>query len=141
MKNFAFVIAVLLAGCLDSGGGTGEPATALDYDAHFVALIGTHPTPEDCLATEEMPFVCRFSISLCKNGRAGYLRGDIVSSGTYNLEGNIAHITFTSDGSPIDEKMDFDVVAPAEIGAPQAKWIVDTEGRWNTLQFDNISCD
>jgi hypothetical protein len=139
MKTLASVILVLLAACTE-GSGKPDPTTALDYDAHFVALIGSYATPEDCLANEQQPFVCTFSISFCKNGRVGYRQGDIVYDGTYDLDGNIAHATFTGPGTFTIDDIDFDVVTPAQVGAPQAKWIVDTQGRWNTLQFDNIDC-
>jgi hypothetical protein len=132
MKTLGLLL-LALAACMDSG-SSGGPGNVLDADAHFVGLVGTHATPEDCLAKEPNPFVCEYSLSLCANGRAGLRRGDLVSEGTYTLNGVVANATFTDN-----TRMSFDVQAAHEIGSPQ-KWIVDRQERWNTLAFDNIDC-
>ncbi len=128
-----------LAACMDQPGpGPGQepdPATALPADAHFIALVPPYPTPEACIAEDPQPFSCEFSLSLCMNGRAGQRIGDLIAEGTYDMENSIAHVTYT-DGSTLE----FDVDAVVEIGSPNAHWIVDTERRWETLQFDNIDC-
>src|SRR5262245_57226150 len=108
MKFASVIVFALLPACLDAS--KGEPATALDYDAHFVGLVGSYATPEDCLANEQNPFVCEFSLSFCKNGRVGFRQGDLVYDGTYDLDGNIARIHFTGPGSVTTEDFDFDVV-------------------------------
>ncbi len=137
MKSLAWsVICVLLPACTEgSSPTTPDPSTALPEDAHFVAIIAPYTSPEDCLANAEQPFSCEFSLSLCKSGRAGERVGDLIAEGAYDMVGSVAHIDFT-DGSSLQ----FDVDAVAEIGAPNAQWIVDTEHRWETLQFDNIDC-
>lgn len=122
-----------LAACMTAGSSPNQ--NVLDEDAHFVALIGTYATPEACLAKEANPFVCEFSLSLCKNGRAGLRQGDIILDGTYTMSGNgIAHASFR-DGS----KFEFDTLAVKEVDAG-GRWIVDDAERYKTLQFDNIDC-
>jgi hypothetical protein len=36
--------------------------------------------------------------------------------------------------------MRFDVQSVVDLDAPTTQWIVDTDGRWDTLSFDNIDC-
>jgi hypothetical protein len=138
MKMLAcLVVVVSLAGCLESGSSntTPDPSTALPSDAHFVILISPYASPEECLANEQ-PFTCQYSLSLCKSGRAGERRGDLVSEGAYDMVDSVAHVSFTDRTS-----REFDVEAVVDLGAPNVHWIVDTERRWDTLQFDNISCE
>ena len=138
MKTLVCLAATLsLGACMESGASktTPDPATALPADAHFVQIIAPYTSPEECLAKAEQPFSCRFSLSLCKNGRAGELFGDILKEGAYDVVDTVAHISFTGG-----ESLEFDVAAVAEIGSPNVHWIVDTANRWQTLQFDNIDC-
>jgi hypothetical protein len=137
MKTLAcLVAAVSVAACTEPDSSNRAPAPdALPSDAHFVALISPYASPEECLANESQLFVCTFSLSLCKSGRAGQRLGDIVAEGAYDMVDSVAHVSF-SDGTVLE----FDVDAVADLGSPQAHWIVDTERRWETLQFDNIDC-
>jgi len=127
------VVAVSLAACTESA-TTPDPSTALPADAHFVART-PDGSPEKCIANSEQPYGCILSLSLCKSGRAGLRIGDIVAAGAYDMVGSVAHASFT-DGSSLA----FDVEALVDLDAPDYPWIVDTEGRWQTLQFDNIDC-
>ena len=134
MKRLALVIvAGSSAACIDAGSGDRAGQT-LPSDSHYVVVPNGYASPEECIASAPQPFSCVLSLSLCRNGRAGARVGDIVEDGTYTMDGSIAHIVF-------DRKtMDFDVAAVVELGSPNTTWIVDTEHRWETLQFDNISC-
>lgn len=142
MKTLVSLVAALsLAACMDSqpGGGTPprDPPTALSSDAHFVVVVPPYTSPEDCLANEKQQiFICTSSISFCKNGRAGQRLGDLDDEGTYTMVGSVAHASFV-DG----QSLAFDVDAVVDLDAPGEHWIVDTQERWNTLQFDNIDCD
>jgi hypothetical protein len=137
MKTFAgLAFAAALTACLDTGSSTTpDPSTALPYDAHFVAVVSPYASPEECLAKAPQPFTCTWSLSLCKSGRAGERAGDLVLAGAYDMVDSVAHVSFAGGGT-----LEFDVDAVVELGSPNARWIVDTERRWDTLQFDNIDC-
>jgi hypothetical protein len=138
MKTLAcLAVAGSLAACMESGASntTPDPATALPSDAHFVAVFSPYASPEECVANAAEPRGCLSSLSLCKSGRAGRRLGDIVEQGAYDMIDSIAHVSFT-DGTSLG----FDVEAVVEIGSPDTHWIIDTERRWETLQFDNIDC-
>jgi hypothetical protein len=138
MKRACLFAALALGACVEGpDAGVDIPAgSALPSDAHYVMIPAGYASPEECLANAEQPFSCRYSISLCRDGRAGQLVGDIVLEGKYVMDGPLAHAKYESG-----ETLDFDVQAVAEVGVPSAHWIVDTENRWDTLQFDNINCD
>lgn len=132
MKPLLVLSILPLAACMESGSSKNTPLTE---DAHFVALTGTYATPEACLAKEANPFVCEVSLSLCKSGRIGLRRGDIVTDGTYTMiDDGIAHAALHDSST-----FEFDVQLVMEVGSNQ-RWIVDTAERWKTLQFDNIDC-
>jgi hypothetical protein len=133
MKKLALALSIGMTAC--SMDGAEPELVPLAEDAHFVALVAPYASPEACLASAEQPFSCQFSLSLCKSGRAGMRRGDLVSTGVYGMTGAIATATF-DDGSDFA----LDTVALVEVDMPDAHWIVDTLGRYRTLQFDNIDC-
>jgi len=114
-----------------------EPAGVhLPSDGHFIMIPQGYTSPWACLAAEPNPYICQESLSLCRNGRAGYRRGDLVSEGTYEMAGPIATITCV-DGSPL---MAFDVAAVTSVDDP-VHWTVDTDHDYMELQFDNIGCE
>jgi hypothetical protein len=121
-----------LVACVDDA-ETGSHT--LPADGHYVIVPNGYASPEECLANAQQPFACQYSLSLCANGRAGERIGDLVDQGTYNLHGSVAHVDFDSG-----ETMQFDVQAVVDLDSPNVQWIIDTEQRWNTLQFDNIDC-
>lgn len=138
MKTLACLwVAISVAACTESGASkiTPDPSTALPSDAHFVTIVSPYASPEECLAKASQVFTCTNSLSLCKSGRAGQRLGDIVAEGAYNMVDSVAHVSF-DDGTSLK----FDVQAVVDLGSPNARWIVDTERRWETLQFDNIDC-
>lgn len=108
----------------------------LPSDGHFIVIPPGYTSPWACLASEPNPYICEESLSLCKNGRAGHRRGDIVSEGTYEMAGPIATITYV-DRSPL---MAFDVAAVTSADDP-VHWTVDTDQDYQQLQFDNIGCE
>jgi hypothetical protein len=131
MKTLACVLFVgSLAACADP-----YPTTPLSQDAHYVALVSPYASPEECLAKASQPMECAISLSLCKNGRAGERFGDTVSEGVYDMGNSVATVNFTDGRTLI-----FDVAAVADVEDTSTHWIVDTQDRWNTLQFDNIDC-
>jgi hypothetical protein len=110
----------------------------LSSDEHYVGFEASYSSPEDCLAQNaDFGYPCLHSISLCKSGRFGMRSGDIVSEGTYDLNRSVAEITL-DDGAAIS----FDLETSMLVGSPDSAytWVPDTEGRWDTLQFDNIDC-
>jgi hypothetical protein len=129
MRLSALVITLSISACVEPA----EP-DVLPSDAHYVAVFAPFTSPEDCLANSPDPRGCRFAITLCANGRAAKRTADIVDDGHYYMEGPIAHAVLASD------RFDFDVETVIEIGSTQ-RWIVDDQRRWETLQFDTISCD
>lgn len=141
MKVFAFLILLILAGC------TTEPVGAwnvsadvhLPSDGHFIAVRDGYATPQACLdqnsTPDKNPFICIESLSLCEHGKAGYRLGDLTYQGTYAMHDALA--TLAIDNYP---GLEFDVSAVEMVGA-STTWIVDTEGYYNTLQFDNIGCN
>jgi hypothetical protein len=132
MKASAVAVLAALAGCIDAPPPDSHP---LPMDVHYIVLPAGYSSPEQCIANDAQPFSCINSLSLCKNGRAGLRRGDVLEQGTYQLEGSVAHITFESERT-----MDFDVDSVTEPDSPSVGWTVDTQDRWETLQFDNIDC-
>lgn len=136
MKNLALVVMSLTA-CVDGRSATEpDPKTALPYDAHFVIVPNGYPSPEACIASSDQIFSCLYSLSLCANGRTGLRTGDLITDGAYDMDGSIARATY-KDGSTLD----FDVDAVADLNSPNSHWVIDTERRWETLQFDTISCE
>ena len=51
------------------------------------------------------------------------------------MDGSVARVTFEHDSA-----MEFDVQAVVDLGDPTAKWIVDTDSRWETLQTSEEAC-
>jgi hypothetical protein len=106
MRTLAYVAAVALVACTDSG------STALSQDAHFVALIPPYTSPDECLE-EPFPNSCRRSLSLCTDGRAGQLQGHVTVTGTYAMFDAVAHVDFGSAGTLM-----FDVEAHTDLDDP-----------------------
>jgi hypothetical protein len=131
----ALVLVAALAGCVETDATT-KVGRSLPTDVHYVVLPAGYSSPEECIETAEQPFSCIYSMSLCKGGKAGLRSGDILEEGRYELVESTAGITF-DDG----RTMDFDVDTVTEPDSPGLNWVVDTQDRWETLQFDNISCD
>lgn len=135
------VVFLILAGCTTEPMAEGIPPDGvhLPSDGHFIALRDGYATPQACFdqnsSPDKNPFFCRESLSLCANGRLGYLQGDVVYHGTYTMHAALA--TFAIENYP---GLQFDVSA-VEMPGVSTTWIVDTDGYYNTLQFDNISCD
>jgi hypothetical protein len=134
MKNLACLFAVLsVAACTDDNGSS---PTTLTYDAYFIANFAPHASPEACIANAPDPRGCRFAITLCKNGRAAQRVADIISEGTYDMIGSVAHATFT-DGTSLE----FDVQTRVKDGdGANTTWIVDATNLHETQEFDTISC-
>ena len=130
----ALLTVLLASACLDAPAP--DATMALATDTHFVGLFPPYTTPEDCLAHEQQPFSCLYSLSLCKNGHAGERRGDLLYDGGYHMVGSVAHIVYKND-----PPREFDLEALVFVDSPNQPWIVDTQDRWNTLQFDNVSCE
>lgn len=126
------LLSLSLTGCMDDDGY----ATPLSYDAYFIAVFAPHTSAEDCIASSPDPRGCQFATTLCKDGRAASRMGDIISIGTYEMLGSVAHATLTSG-----ETFEFDVSTPAKAGdSANTTWNADTTNLHLTEQFDTIDC-
>lgn len=131
MNYLACLVALSAVACTSDGGGV-----TLPDDAYFIANFAPHASPEACLADSPDPRGCRFAITLCKDGRAAQRVADIISVGTYEMDGSLAYATF-SDGTPLE----FDVETRVKSGdSPTTSWIVDSSNLHETPQFDSIDC-
>lgn len=130
----------LLAGCAADTGAPSHPNTGEEHlpaDGHYILVGETYTSVEDCLARNENPWVCSFTMTLCSTGEAGIRRGDVIDGGFYMLEGTLAHVELES--SPATS-FDFDTSTLILIDDHE-QWQLDTEERWKTQEFDNISCE
>jgi hypothetical protein len=140
MDGMKLLVLLILAGCITEpvGASNVSDGVHLPSDGHYIALRDGYPTPQACFDQNSTPgknpFFCRESLSLCANGRVGYLQGDVIYEGTYTM--HAARATFAIENYP---GLQFDVSA-VEMPGVSTTWIVDTEGYYNMLQFDNISC-
>jgi hypothetical protein len=136
------VLVLLATGCFNESDQVlpdAEVAGALPSDAHYIQIIPGYASPQQCLAEAEQPFICSYTLSLCKDGRAGSREGDLLYEGTYSMADSIAQITWSSGTNPSFTQ--FDVESVTELDAPAVHWVIDTDQLYNSLQFDNISCD
>lgn len=136
MNYLPCFFALSAVACTADGEGAAGDGATLPNDAYFIASFAPYGSPEACLANSPEPRGCRFAITLCKDGRAARRIADIVSVGTYDLDGSIAHATL-ADGTSFE----FDVETRVKTGdSPNTTWIVDTNNTHMTQQFDSIDC-
>ena len=136
MKTLALAV-VTMTGCFTTTPNDDAEPTSLPSDAHYVEIEAPYASPQQCLAQNTQPFICQYSFSLCKDGRAGTRQGDLLYEGTYTMTGSVANITWDR----YEGLMQFDVSSLTEPSAPSVHWVVDTDQLYDTLQFDNISCE
>ncbi|MBA3500466.1 MAG: hypothetical protein M4D80_06170 [Myxococcota bacterium] len=111
-----------------------EDVTLLTQDAYYLAVFAPDTAPEDCLAHPD-PRGCQFAITLCKDGRAAERIGDIISSGTYELNGSVAHVAVDN------YSFEFDVATRVRSSdSPKTTWVLDTKDLHKTFNFDTIDC-
>jgi hypothetical protein len=108
----------------------------LSKDAHFIEVFPGYTSPQDCLDRSPDPRGCRFTITLCHDGRAAQRIADIISEGSYVMMDSVAHVTL-HDGRTLD----FDVATRTDLGDPNATWIRDASNLHDNPEFDTISCD
>lgn len=138
-----WLLFALFAGCAaDSGRAEdpGHPNTGeehLPMDGHYILVGDMYTSVEDCLAKNENPWACSFTMTLCSTGKAGIRRGDVIYGGFYMLEGTLAHVELES--SPATS-FDFDT-STLILTDDHEQWQIDAEERWKTQEFDNISCE
>ena len=138
MIRLALLASLVATGCLSSAlNGDGEP---LAENTYYTGFPARYASPADCLAHSTHPFGwdCSFEIALCTNGKAGLRFGDIVTSGTYAVDGGIARGMIENDALALDISTAAEPEDPIIDGI---RWQVDTERRWTTQTFDVISCD
>ncbi len=72
---------------------------------------------------------------------AGFSNFDLPEQGTYYLDGPIVVATFTGNDGP-DQVIQLDTrTGSASVDAQTSTYILDTVGRWGTLQFDSgVEC-
>jgi hypothetical protein len=130
MKHLACLVILCATACTAAD----EDVTLLTVDAYYLAVFAPDTSPEDCLARPD-PRGCRFAITLCSDGRAAERIGDVISDGTYELNGSIALVTLE------DRSFEFDVATRVRSNdSPKTSWVLDTKDLHKTVHFDTIDC-
>jgi hypothetical protein len=135
-RQVVTLLAVVAVACgdPDEGPGDSDLTVHLAEDAYYIAVFVPHTSPADCLA-ESDPRSCAISITLCADGRAARRIGDVIQSGTYELDGPLANAMV--DGTDFT----FDVASRAspDDGA-NTTWILDDADYHVDPVFDTIDC-
>jgi hypothetical protein len=141
MKSIAaFCFALSFTACATDSDSDSSEERQLSRDAHFVEVMPGYSSPEDCMARSPDPRGCRFTISLCHDGRAAQRIADIISVGTYVMKHSVAHVTFDEPFNP-GRTLDFDVATRTDLAFPDSVWIRDVNNLHETGEFDTIRCD
>jgi hypothetical protein len=129
VKAHSLCLLLAATGCLGTS-SSDEEVPHLPTDSYFI-----YSDVEACLANHaDDQRACSFSLALCSNGRAGVRTGDIVDDGDYEMDGPMIH------GVLRGTSFTFDLQTGEATALGADRFIPDTAGRWQTLQFDTIDC-
>ncbi|HEY1552820.1 MAG TPA: hypothetical protein VGG28_33555 [Kofleriaceae bacterium] len=134
----AFLI-VLAAGCAVQ---SPPPATdtmttepTFTQDTYYTGIVPPYATPEECEASDPNPIECHLELGFCAGGLAGFSNFDLPEQGNYHLEGAIIVASFD------DHVIQLDPQTGHATNAQVDTYVLDTIGRWDTLQFDaGVTC-
>jgi hypothetical protein len=128
MKHLLCLVTLCATACT-----VDEDVMLLTQDTYYLAVFAPDTSPEDCLARADRG--CRFAITLCSDGRAAERIGDVIGSGTYELNGSVALVVLDS------YSFEFDVATRMRSAdSPKTTWILDTKDLHKTFHFDTIDC-
>jgi hypothetical protein len=100
-------------------------------DTYYTGIVPPYATPEDCEASNPNPIECHLELGFCAGGMAGFSNFDLPEQGEYDLEGAIVIATFSTD-----HVIQLDSQTGHATNADADTYVLDTVGRWETLQFD-----
>jgi hypothetical protein len=105
-------------------------------DTYYTGIVPPYATPEDCEAQNPNPIECHLELGFCAGGLAGFSNFDLPEQGNYHLEGAIVVASFGSD-----DVIELDTQTGHATNAEADTYVLDTTGRWSTLQFDaGVTC-
>jgi hypothetical protein len=144
MKRVAVAV-IAAAGCtttsplLDDHRQPGSGAATFAQDTYFTGVVAPYPTPEACVAAANPAEItslygCELELAFCAGGMAGLRQHDIVTEGTYRIDGDIVDATLGGIAVTLDTR------TGAATNAMTDTYIPDTAERWMTWDFDVITC-
>jgi hypothetical protein len=108
----------------------------LAHDTYYTGIVTPYATPEDCEASAPNPVICHLELGFCADGMAGFSNFDLPERGDYHLEGATIVATVGNDQES-DQVIELDTQTGHATNAQADTYILDTVGRWGTLQFDS----
>lgn len=112
------------------------PTATFTQNTYYTGIVPPYATPEACEASEANPIECHLELGFCADGTAGFSNYDLPEQGTYYLAGSIV-VASIGSGAPIR----LDTQTGQATNSDVDTYILDTVGRWNTLQLDaGITC-
>jgi hypothetical protein len=111
------------------------PQLTFMHDTYYTGVVPPYATPEDCEASDPSPIRCHLELGFCAGGVAGFSNFDLPQRGEYHLEGQIVVATVSNPGGP-DAVIRLDTRTGQATNAEVDSYLLDTVGRWDTLQFD-----
>jgi hypothetical protein len=116
--------------------------TTFAHDTYYTGVVSPYSTPEACEASDPNPIMCHLELGFCAGGMANFSNYDLPLKGEYHLEGPIVIATFHSNSvGGEDDMIQLDTrTGHASANAMTSTYILDTVGRWSTLQFDVEPC-
>ncbi len=129
-----FVMGCAIQPTSTSGQTTTPQGTTFATDTFYTGIVPPYATPEACEASNPMPIECHLELGFCAGGKAGFSNYDLPQQGDYHLEGSL--IVANIGGNMIQ----LDTGTGAATNAFVDTYILDTAERWQTLQFDVITC-
>lgn len=133
---------VFVVGCVQASPDVPAPdasaaQAAFTTDTYFTGIVAPYATPEECEAMSSNPIGCHLELGFCADGTAGFSNLDLPEQGVYHLEGTRAIATMNSNANTIVLDTQTGVASNAIVDM----YVLDTVGRWGTLQFDpGITC-
>jgi hypothetical protein len=135
------LVLVLFVGCVQATPQVPADApvaqATFTTDVYYTGIVPPYATPEDCEASSPNPIECHLELGFCADGRAGFSNFDLPEQGVYHLEGTRAIATMNGNANTIILDTQTGVATNAMVDT----YVLDTVGRWSTLQFDaGITC-
>jgi hypothetical protein len=145
MRRTLPILFAAAAGCASQAPapGTAEHSSpppvepTFKVDTYYTGILQPYTSPEACQAANPSSVVCHLELGFCAGGVAAFSNFDLPEAGSYFLNGTLVIATFPSDSA--DEpalEITLDTTTGAATNAQADTYILDTAGRWGTLQFD-----